>query len=216
MKGWLIINDKVHGRKRPWPNLRYSSSISLQGWGKPRKPQCRLFAGCDSYKKFPEYEARFLTTRPRRSVDFCREEITFQRHTQLVSDSEIFTLNSKEKLIHYTSRRRLGGEEVSSYSFLTSALDGSEWLVWEKMDGEVWEERKVYKVLVGKPEGKRPLRRPRRRWEDGIRMDLRDIGWGVDWIWLTQYRDRWRAIVNGVMNVRVLAPRSYLVGWLVS
>jgi hypothetical protein len=52
------------------------------------------------------------------------------------------------------------------------------------------EERKVYKVLVGKPEGKRSLGRPRRRWEDGIRMDLREIGWGVDLMRLTQDRDR--------------------------
>jgi hypothetical protein len=71
------------------------------------------------------------------------------------------------------------------------------------------EERKVYKVLVGKPEGKRPLGRPRRRWEDGIRMDLRDIGLGyVDWIRLVQDRDRWRAVVSAVMNLRVLTPRS--------
>jgi hypothetical protein len=71
------------------------------------------------------------------------------------------------------------------------------------------EERKVYKVLVGKPEGKRALRRPRRRWVDGIRMDLRDIGLrGVDWIRLVQDRDRWRAVVSAVMNLRVLAPRS--------
>jgi hypothetical protein len=69
------------------------------------------------------------------------------------------------------------------------------------------EERKLYKVLVGKPEGKRPLGRPRRRWEDGIRMDLREIGLkGVDWIRLAQDRD-W-AVVSTVMNIRVLAPRS--------
>jgi hypothetical protein len=67
------------------------------------------------------------------------------------------------------------------------------------------EERKVYKVLVGKPEGKRPLGRPRRRWEDEIRMDLREIGLGgVDWIRLAQDRVRWRADVNAVMNLRVL------------
>jgi len=71
------------------------------------------------------------------------------------------------------------------------------------------EERKVYKVLVGKPEGKRPLGRPRRRWEDGIRMDLGRLAWGgVDWIRLAQDRDRWRAVVSAVMNLRVLAPRS--------
>jgi hypothetical protein len=71
------------------------------------------------------------------------------------------------------------------------------------------EERKVYKVLVGKPKGKRPLERPSRRWEDGIRMDLREIGLGgVDWIRLSQDRDRWRVVVSAVMNLQVLVPRS--------
>jgi hypothetical protein len=60
-----------------------------------------------------------------------------------------------------------------------------------------------------KPEGKRPLGRPRRRWEDGISIDLREIGLGdVDWIRLAQDRDRWRAVVSAVMNLRVLSPRS--------
>jgi hypothetical protein len=71
------------------------------------------------------------------------------------------------------------------------------------------QERNEYRVLMGKPEGKRPLGRQRRRWEDGIRMDLWEIGWGsVDWIQLAQDRDRWRAVVNTAMNLRVLAPRS--------
>jgi hypothetical protein len=62
---------------------------------------------------------------------------------------------------------------------------------------------------VGNPEGKRPLGRPRRRWEDGIRMDLREIGLGgVDWIRLAQDRDRCRGVVSAVMNLRVLASRS--------
>jgi hypothetical protein len=57
---------------------------------------------------------------------------------------------------------------------------------------------------VGKQEGKGPLGRPKRRWEDNIRMDLREIGWGgIDWIDLAQDRDRWRALVNTVMNLRV-------------
>jgi hypothetical protein len=60
------------------------------------------------------------------------------------------------------------------------------------------------RILVGEPEGKRPLGRPRRRWEDNIRMDLREIGWGgMDWIDLTQDRDQWRAFVNTVMNLWV-------------
>jgi hypothetical protein len=71
------------------------------------------------------------------------------------------------------------------------------------------ERRNVYRVLVGKPEGKRPLGRPRRRWEDGIKMDLREIGCGgVEWIHLAQYRDHWRALLNAVMNLRVLVPQS--------
>jgi hypothetical protein len=82
---------------------------------------------------------------------------------------------------------------------------------WAVNVARMGEDRKVYKVLVGKPEGKRPLGRPRRRWEDGIRMDLREIGLGcVDWIRLAQDRDRWRAVVSAVMNLRVFAPRSWL------
>jgi hypothetical protein len=64
--------------------------------------------------------------------------------------------------------------------------------------------RGVYRVLVGKPEGKIPLGNPRRRWEDNIRMDLQEVErGGMDWIGLAQDRDRWRAIVNAVMNIRV-------------
>ena len=65
------------------------------------------------------------------------------------------------------------------------------------------EERGVYRVLVGKPEGKRPLGRPRRRCVDNVRMDLQDVGFGyVDWIGLAQDRDRWRALVSAVIKLR--------------
>jgi hypothetical protein len=66
------------------------------------------------------------------------------------------------------------------------------------------ERRGAYRTLVGKPEGRRPLGRPRRRWEDNIKMDLLEVGWGVaDWIDLAQDRNRWRALVYTVMDLRV-------------
>jgi hypothetical protein len=66
------------------------------------------------------------------------------------------------------------------------------------------EKRNAYKLLVGKPEGKRSLGRPRRRWVNNIKIDLLEIGWGgEDWIGLALDRDKWRALVNAVMNLRV-------------
>jgi hypothetical protein len=66
------------------------------------------------------------------------------------------------------------------------------------------EKRNAYKLLVGKPEGKRPLGRPRRRRVDNIRMDLVEVGWGdVDWIGLAKNRNRWRALVNSALNLGV-------------
>jgi len=66
------------------------------------------------------------------------------------------------------------------------------------------ERRGVYRVLVGRSEGKRPLGRPRRRWEDNIKIDLQDVGCkDMDWIDLAQDRDRWRSLLNAVMNLRV-------------
>jgi len=65
------------------------------------------------------------------------------------------------------------------------------------------EGRGVHRILVGKPEGKTPLGRPRRRWEDNIKMDLWEVGGGGDWMELAPDRDRWRTLVNTVMNLRV-------------
>jgi hypothetical protein len=77
-------------------------------------------------------------------------------------------------------------------------------LRWAGHVARMGEGRCVYRVLVGKPEGKRPLERPRRRWEDNIKMDLREIGIdGVNWIRLAQDRVQWRAFVNTVMNCRI-------------
>jgi hypothetical protein len=66
------------------------------------------------------------------------------------------------------------------------------------------EKRKAYRLMVGKPEGKRPLGRPTHRWVDNIRMDLGEVKWNdVDWIGLAQDRNRWRALVNSVLNLRL-------------
>jgi hypothetical protein len=75
---------------------------------------------------------------------------------------------------------------------------------WAENVARIGERRGVYRVLVGKPEGKRPLGRPRRRWEENIKMDLQKVGCRVmDWIELAQDRDRWRALANAAMNFRV-------------
>jgi hypothetical protein len=75
---------------------------------------------------------------------------------------------------------------------------------WAGHIAQMREKRNAHRILVGKPEGKRPLGRPRCKWEDNIRMDLREIRWsGMNWIVLAQDRDQWRALVNTVMNLRV-------------
>ena len=75
---------------------------------------------------------------------------------------------------------------------------------WAGHVAHMGEERGLYRVLVGKPEGRRPLGRLRRRWVDNIRMDLQEVGCGyMDWIGLAQDRDRWRTLVRAVMNLRV-------------
>jgi len=75
---------------------------------------------------------------------------------------------------------------------------------WAGHVARMGEGRGVYRVLVGKPEGKTPLGRPRRRWMDNVKMDLQEVGCGsMDWIELVQDRDRWRALVKAVLNLRV-------------
>jgi hypothetical protein len=75
---------------------------------------------------------------------------------------------------------------------------------WTGHVARMRKKRNDYRLLVGKPEGKRPLGRPRRRWVDNIRMDLGEVRWSdLDWIGLTQDRNRWRALVNSVLNLRV-------------
>jgi hypothetical protein len=74
---------------------------------------------------------------------------------------------------------------------------------WADHVARMGKKRNAYRLFVGKPEGKRPLGRPRRSWVDNIRMDLGEVGWSDDWIGLAQDRNRWRALVNSVLNLRV-------------
>jgi len=102
--------------------------------------------------------------------------------------------------------RRLHNEELSDlYSSPNIVrVTKSRRMRWAGNVARMGEERGAYRVLVGKPEGKRPLEIPRRRWVNNIRMDLKEVGCGyVDWIGLAQARDRWRTLVSAVMNLRV-------------
>jgi len=102
--------------------------------------------------------------------------------------------------------RKLHNEELNNLysSPNTVGVITSRRIRWAGHVARMVEGRGVYRVLVGKPEGRRPLGRLRRRWEDNIRMDLREVGCGcVDWMELAQDRDRWRALVSAVMNLRV-------------
>jgi hypothetical protein len=104
-----------------------------------------------------------------------------------------------------TGWRRLHNEELndlySSPNIIRVII--SRRMRWVGHVALMGEKRDAYRILVGRPEGRRPLGKPRRRWEDNIKMDLQEVGWGIDWIALAQDRDRWRSFVNAVMNLRV-------------
>ena len=113
--------------------------------------------------------------------------------------------------------RRLHNEELndlySSPNIVRVIKSGR--MRWAGHVARMGEEREVYRVLLGKPEGRRPLGRPRRRWVDNIRMDLREVGYGyIGWIGLAQDRDRWWTLVSAVMNLRVpWNARNFLTSW---
>ena len=107
--------------------------------------------------------------------------------------------------------RKLLNEELSDLYSLPNTLRvvKSRRMRWAEHVARTREGRGVHRALVGKPEGKRPLGRPRRRWEDNIKMDLQEVGGGCgDWIELAQGRDRWRALVGTVRNLRVPKMRG--------
>jgi len=102
--------------------------------------------------------------------------------------------------------RRLHNEELNDFYSSPSIVRVIKLrrMRWAGHVARMDEEREVYRLLVGKLEGRRPLGRPRHRWVDNIRMDLQEVGCGfMDWIGLAQDRDRWRMLVSAVMNLRV-------------
>jgi len=101
--------------------------------------------------------------------------------------------------------RKLHNEELRNFYSLPNIVRvvKSRRMRWAEHVARMGEGRDVHRVLVGKPEGKRPLGRPRPRWEDNIKMDLGEVGGFRDWMELAQDRDRWRALVSTVMKLRV-------------
>jgi hypothetical protein len=102
--------------------------------------------------------------------------------------------------------RRLHNEELNDLYSSPNIIPviKSRRMRWVGHVAHMGDRRSAYRTLVGRPEGRRPLGRPRRRWEDNIKMDIQEVGWGgMDWIDMAQARDRWRALVSAVMNLRV-------------
>jgi hypothetical protein len=94
--------------------------------------------------------------------------------------------------------------QIRDVSFIAGFMLPIRRVRWAERVARMVERSGAYRGLVGKSEGSISLGRPRRRWEDNTKMDLQEVGWGTDWIDLVQDRDRWRVVVNAVMNIRVL------------
>ena len=140
--------------------------------------------GCETWSLILREERKlrvFENMVPRRIFGPRRDEVTGE--LRRLHNEEINDLYSSPNIVRVIKSRRMR---------------------WAGHVAHMGEERGAYRVLVGKPEGRRPLGRPRRRWVDNIRMDFQEVGCGyMDWIGLAQDRDRWRTLVSAVMNLRV-------------
>jgi len=140
--------------------------------------------GCETWSRTLREEHRLRVSENRmlrRIFEPKRDEVTGERRK--LHNEELNDLNSSPVVVWVIKSRRMR---------------------WAGHVARMVERRGVYMVLVEKPEGRRPLGRPRRKWEDNIKMDLQKVGCGgINWIELAQDRDRWRAIVNAIMNLRV-------------
>jgi len=124
-------------------------------------------------------------------LDSQGEEINFRE--------EDLTMTVIASVMYYNVMRNLMVSSLHTLRVIKSRK-----IRWAGHVARLGEKRGVYRILVGKPEGKRQLGRPRRRWEDNIKMDLHEVGCrGVDWIEPAQDRDRWRALLNAVLNLRI-------------
>jgi hypothetical protein len=127
--------------------------------------------------RFRVFENRML----RRIFGPRRDEVT--EGSRKLHNEELHNLYSSPDIIRMIKSRRMS---------------------WAGFVARMCEKRNAYRILMGKPEGKRPLGRPRRRWANKVKMDLREVGWGgMDWIDLAQDRDKWWALLSTVMNLRV-------------
>ena len=130
------------------------------------------------------------------------------RSLWLLIDKVVFRLNFAVFFIYMSSSSSSSLSDLYSLPNIVRVVK-SRRMRWAGDVACMGEGRGVHRVLVGKPEGKKPLGRPRRRWEDNIKMDLQEVGGGCeDWMELAQDRDRWRALVSTAMNFRVPKMRG--------
>jgi hypothetical protein len=138
--------------------------------------------------------------------------LTLRKENRLrLSEDTVLRRMFESKREEDKSCRKLHNDELHSLHYSPNFVKviKSRRMRWAGHVARMGEGRNVYRILVGRPEGKKPLRRPKRKWEDNIKMDLREIGIdGVNWIRLAQDWIRWRAFVDIVMKLRVPAPWS--------